>query len=186
MPEHVQDTAFREAFRSIWGTGPAKPRLAVTEPGSGAAPNIPGDSSTDPNNEGQQLTEDEVIAAVAEHTGVPVERLERVFHLDDGSPKLLLAGNRLGNSAAEKTRATAQILTVVRKVGMGQPDTSYDVIRAECERLHFYDSKNFASQHLPRIEGFGTKGAGHGRRLEARNGGIAAFPTLIDRVLGES
>ncbi len=98
----------------------------------------------------------------------------------------LLNHSALGANAADKTRAAAQIITVVRKVGMGHTDTDFDVIRDECQRKHCYDGANFASRHLPSIEGFAVKGEGRNKRLEARHGGLTAFPALIDRVLGES
>lgn len=122
---------------------------------------------------------------MSEHTGVAVEKLERVFHLDNGVVRILLNHTALGSSAADKTRAAAQIITVVRKVGMGHTDTDFDIIREECQRKHFYDSGNFASKHVPNIDGFAVKGEGRNKRLEARNGGLAAFPVLVDKVLGE-
>lgn len=131
------------------------------------------------------VNEHTVIAAVSEHTGVAVEKLERVFHLDNGVVRILLNHTALGSSAADKTRAAAQIITVVRKVGMGHTDTDFDIIREECQRKHVYDSGNFASKHVPNIDGFAVKGEGRNKRLEARNGGLAAFPVLVDKVLGE-
>ena len=91
----------------------------------------------------------------------------------------------LGRNAADKTRAAAQIITVVRKLGMGHADTDFDIIRDECQRKHFYDGTNFASKHLPGIDGFVIKGEGRAFRLEARTSGVSAFPALIDKVLGQ-
>jgi hypothetical protein len=188
IPEHMQELAFKESLRSLLGTAPQVARgqqsklVRSDEVGGG------GDPAGDGNGEGAAPTVDEhaVIAAVSEHTGVAVEKLERVFHLDSGVVKILVNHTALGSNAADKTRAAAQIITVVRKVGMGHADTDLDIIREECQRKHFYDSKNFASKHLPSIDGFAVKGEGRSKRLEARNGGLTAFPGLVDRVLGES
>lgn len=189
VPEHMQELAFREALRSMLGTVPqtapvreSKPR-SRTDSDRGSGP-----MQTGGEDDGGSATidEDAVVAALSEHTGVPTEKLERVFHLDNGVVKILLNHTALGSNAADKTRATAQIITVVRKIGMGHADTDFDIIREECQRKHFYDGGNFASKHLPNIEGFAVKGEGRNRRLEVRNAGLTSFPSLIDRVLGES
>lgn len=187
VPEHMQELAFKEALRSLLGTAPQatgqQSKLMPSDDGGGGV-----NSAGDGDGEGVAPTVDEhaVIAAVSEHTGVAVEKLERVFHLDDGTVRVLVNHTSLGRNAAEKTRAAAQIIAVVRKVGMGHAGTDLDIIREECQRKHFYDSGNFASKHLPNIDGFTVKGEGRNKRLEVRNAGLAAFPDLVDRVLGES
>lgn len=195
VPEHMQELAFKEALRSVLGTTqPAalSSRGARTSGGLGgrdandSGPKFDGSEGGEGGDGHKTVDEQAVIAAVAEHTGVPAEKLEQVFHIDNGAVKLSVNHNALGKNAAEKARSTAQIIAVVRKVGMGHNDTDFDVIRDECQRKHFYDSKNFASSHLPGIEGFVVKGEGRNKRLEARTSGISAFPDLIDKVLGVS
>lgn len=194
VPEHMQELAFKEALRSVLGTTQPtafSSRGARTGEGlggrdaSGSGPKLEGSEGGE-GGDGRSVDERAVIAAVAEHTGVPAEKLEQVFHIDNGAVKLSVNHNALGKNAAEKARSTAQIIAVVRKVGMGHNDTDFDVIRDECQRKHFYDSKNFASSHLPGIDGFVVKGEGRNKRLEARTSGISAFPELIDKVLGIS
>jgi hypothetical protein len=187
VPDHVQELAFKEVLRAVLGT--AKP-VAANAAGDASrdTPRLSGDSengSGDVEQEGAS-GEQSVRTAVADHTGVPVEKLEQVFHLDNGVVKIAVNHNALGRNAADKTRAAAQIITVVRKIGMGEADTDFDVIRDECQRKHFYDGSNFANKHLPGIDGFVIKGDGRKKRLEARTAGISAFPALIDRVLGSA
>lgn len=134
----------------------------------------------------EDVDEDAVRAAVAEHTGIDVGRLERLFQIDGGAIKLLVNHAALGSSASEKTRNTAQIITVIRKIGMGHADTPFDVVRRECERKHYYDPKNFAFKHMSNIDGFAVKGDGRSKRLEARAGGISAFTALVAKVVGEA
>jgi len=191
VPDHMQELAFKEALRVLLGTTtqPVQQQIKQTPkpPGGGGGGGGGKRAPADDDGDGATAADEEtVIAALVEHTGVPAEKLEKVFHLDNGVVKLLVNHSSLGSNAADKTRATAQIITVVRKIGMGYADTSFDVIRAECDRKHFYDPGNFASKHLPNIEGFAVKGEGRNKKLEARNGGINAFPALIDKVLGES
>lgn len=187
VPDHMQELAFKEGLRALLGTNqPALQQVKQTPkfPGGGGGGK---QSPADDGGDGATAADEEtVIAALVEHTGVPAEKLEKVFHVDTGVVRLLVNHNSLGTNAADKTRTTAQIITVIRKIGMGHADTSFDVIREECQRKHFYDAGNFASKHLPNIEGFAVKGEGRNKKLEARNGGINAFPALVDKVLGES
>ncbi|MBT2499224.1 hypothetical protein J7E25_08955 [Agromyces sp. ISL-38] len=182
IPEGFREVAFREVLRYLLEPAAppqAQPRQLAAPTGEGKANATVADASVD------VVDEAAAVAAVAEHTGVGAEKLERLFHIDNGVVKLLVNHQSLGGNAADKTRATAQVVTIVRKIGMGLTETPFDVIREECVRKHFYDPKNFASAHLPAIEGFAVKGDGKNRRLEARSGGVTAFPALVDKILGE-
>lgn len=139
-----------------------------------------------PSNDSIDVDEAIVMEALAEETGVPVEKLERVFHLDGGTVKLLGSSSKYGATTTDQARAVAQIVTVVRRVGMGQVDTSFEIIKDACESKHCYDHKNFVSHHLGKLDGFVIKGEKKARRLEAKGAGIAAFSGVIDTVLGES
>lgn len=130
------------------------------------------------------MDEQAIFAAVTEHTGVPEEKLERVFSIEDEVVKLSMNHTALGKSTADKARATALLIIVLRKIGM-QADTPIELIRAECQRKLFCDGPNF-SRHMSGVEGCVTKGEGKNKRFEPRTAGITAFPTLIDKVLGES
>lgn len=128
-----------------------------------------------------------VRAAIAEYTGVAEEKLERLFHIDNGVVKVIVNHSKLGSNEADKARTTAQIVTVVGKLGLGHDETPLNVIRDECARKHFYSVKHFTNKHMPNIDGFVIKGEGRAsKRLQARPSGINAFPALVDRVLGES
>lgn len=184
VPDPVQKFAFREALRSLLNTTPQfagrydhQPPLTPEEKQTGKA-------SEAASEQPVSVIEAEVLKLVSEETGVTVDRLEQVFHVDDGVVKLIGQHTKYGSGTAEQARAVAQIVTIVRKIGMGSSETSFEVIRAACESKHCYDSSNFASLHMPRIEGFVVKGEKKSRRLEARGPGIAAFPGLIDKVLG--
>lgn len=190
--EHDEDTAKATPHPVADGDNPKRPRprKAKNAEQSIQPPQPPsegGDQQTPSDDASSMIDENAVFAAVSEHTGVSTDKLEQVFHIeDDGTVKVLVNHTALGTNAANKTRVAAQIITVVRKIGMGQTDTSFDAIRNECVRKHFYDPKHFANTHLPSISGFVVKGEGRGKRLEARNAGISAFPALIEKVLSES
>lgn len=189
VPEHMQESAFKEALRALLGTtAPAAPRRTVPKPpgvGGGGNGTGSGSGSDGGGDESSAFTvdEDQVMTAVSEETGVPVEKLEAVFHIDDGVVKLNGPGARYGSSTADKARNIALIVTVVRKLGMGQSDTSYEVIKTACDSKHAYDSKNFAPKHMPNVMGCVVKGDNRNRRLEAKGTGITAFSEVIDKVL---
>ncbi|TFB90458.1 hypothetical protein E3O44_02260 [Cryobacterium algoricola] len=185
VPDHMQGRAFTEALRSTLnsvqhatatGHGLGTPSVSREEPD--------GRKAESGGEQEAPIPEEVVFRRVSDETGIPVDKLLLVFHIDDGAVKLIGQHTKYGSTTAEQARAVAQIVTVVRKVGMGHSDTAFEVIKVACESKHCYDSKNFASQHLPKIDGFVVKGESKARRLEARGSGIAALPDLIDRVLG--
>jgi hypothetical protein len=187
LPDSIQPVAFREAVRLL---SPAKypaPPLSQTPPPGylrgashgGVGPTGDGGSE----NVGLAVSEDEIYAKVVEHTGVDRDKLEQVVHLDGDSLKVSIPGIRLGKNNAEKTRAVAQILTVVRGFGLDESETAIEVIRAEVSRLKCYDSANFSS-HLSKLSGFVLTGSGTNRRIRAKSTGITAFPGLVGSLLG--
>lgn len=185
VPDHVQELAFKEALRSLLCTVPQNTDSA----GRGAArstPQVKTKSGADAGGGDQPtpMTEDNVLQKVLEETGVSVDKLAQVFHIDDGVVKLIGQHTKYGSTTTDQARTIAQIVTVVRKLGMGHSDTSFEVIKEACESKHCYDSKNFASKHMPGIDGFVVKGENKSRRLEARGSGVSAFADLIDKILG--
>ncbi|MBE9404747.1 hypothetical protein IOE58_11330 [Brachybacterium sp. Marseille-Q2903] len=185
VPDHMQELAFKEALRSLLGTAPS----SGASTGSGRVPPAPQvkQAGDDGSRELQlDVSEEEVLQRVSDETGVPVDKLEGVFHIDGEVVKLIGPLGRYGSSTSDQARNVARIVTVVRKLGMGYADTPFGTIKDACESKHCYDPKNFASQHMPKIDGFVVKGEGRGRRLEVKSGGISSFPELIDKVLGNS
>lgn len=184
LPDHMQKTAFTQTLRFILGTTSQnsvtgnyaarfaqelKPNKSVAE--NGDAPKV-------------SMAEDEVFQRVFDGTGVPINKLEQVLHIDDGVVKLIGQHTKYGSTTTDQVRAIAYIVTTVRKLGMGHSDTSFDILKEACESKHCYDSKNFASKHLQNLNGFVVRGEKKNRRLEARGNGISAFAELIDKVLG--
>lgn len=187
IPDHIRDVAFKEVLRSLLGTASQN----VTAAGSHGVPSTPhaklGNSTVDGDREQNvSAVEAEILQRMHNETGISVDKLERVFYIDDGAVKLNGPHTLYGANTADQARTVAQIVTVVRKLGMGHSDTSFEIIKEACESKYCYDSKNFAPRHMPTIAGFVVKGENRGRRLEAKGSGISAFPDLIDKVLGVS
>ncbi len=186
VPEQMQELAFRESLRvlleTVPATGPRRPLgdRKPTDDGSRVS-----ESSAEVG--GQAVSEAEMFERISAETTVPVQRLELLFHVDDGVVKLIGPVAKYGKNTATQARNIAQIVTVVRKLGLDEADTSFEVLKEACMNKHCYDSSNFASQHMKVLpSGFVTKGDGKNRRLEAKGPAITAFPVLVDSVLGEA
>lgn len=182
LPKDIQPVAFREAVRllSPVTSATATPRPGKTDGKAGGA----GVSNSSRSDGEAAVTEDEIYSRVVAQTGVDRDKLEQVVHLDDDGPRVSLPGLKLGRNNAERARVVAQILTITRGFGLGENETSLEVIRTECERLKVYDSANF-STHIKGLTGYVINGAGQTRRVRVKGPGIQAFSALLDSLLGD-
>lgn len=194
LPEEIQQVAFREAVRLLV-PGQVLTAPAVTANASGQAGNsqmmsgFPGSSTSRgaSSDDGLKITEAEsvILDKVEQQTGVPRAKLAELVYLDDGVLKISLPGIKLGKNNADKTRAVAQILTIVRGFGLDEDETSLELVRDEAQRLKCYDSSNF-SAHVKALDGYLVAGNGGNRRIRAKSGGISGFPAFVEKILGES
>lgn len=183
LPVEVRPDAFREAVRLLAPlSAPSSSPHSVKSGGSETR--YQESKMLPPEGNGSGPSEDEIYARVVAQTGVEREKLERAVYLDDDAIRVSLPGLKLGKNNAERARAVAQLLTVVRGFGLEESETSLEVIRAECERLKVYDSANFSS-HMKGLSGFVVTGTGQNRKVRAKGPGIQAFPALIGQLLGE-
>jgi len=200
LPETIHESAFKEAVRLLVpvpvvaaaapaNTAPAaRPGTPMGKSGSQAGnTTVTGSGVGSAAGEGSTITasEGELFEKVEQQTGVTKERLSEIVHLDDGALKVSIPGIKLGKNNAEKTRAIAQILTIVRGFGLEEAETSLELVRAEAQRLKCYDQANFSSQ-VKVLSGYLITGAGANRRIRAKAGGIQAFAALVDNLLGTS
>lgn len=187
LPEGIQSVAFREAVRLLVPatSAPGAAALGVVKPNGNGGAGAVGSGGGSQGDSGITASEDEIYVKVAAQTGVDRNRLEEVVHLDGGVLKVSIPGLKLGKNNAERARAVAQILTITRGFGLEENETSLEVVRAECDRLRVYDPNNF-SGHMKALVGYVITGTGSNRRLRAKGPGIAAFPGLVDSLLGEA
>lgn len=200
LPEKIHETAFKEAVRLLVPppvaaasapattahvAGPATQARKSDPQTGGASTSSSGGKGS--NGESSKITASEVelFSKVEAQTGVAKERLSEIAHVDDGVLKVSIPGIKLGKGNAEKTRAIAQILTIVRGFGLDEAETSLELVRAEAQRLKCYDQANFSSQ-IKVLNGYLITGAGSNRRIRAKSGGILAFAALVDGLLGAS
>lgn len=190
LPDRIHEVAFREAVRLlvpvpvVTAAPAAAPRVSgqAGKPGSTG-----GGASADGSGDGTKITEaeDAILDKVEMHTGVPRTKLDELVHLDDGVLKVSIPGIKLGKNNADKTRAIAQIITIVRGFGLDEQETSVELVRAEAQRLRCYDQANFAA-HLGKLNGYLITGSGTNRRIRAKSAGIQSFAALADSLLDGS
>jgi hypothetical protein len=179
IPAQVQAVALTEAVRMIRGDATTTTRLRPNGFKASAREGSDDSVGAEPGP-----SEDEFVGRIASNTGVSIEKLERVFYLDDGEPRIMIPGVKLGKNNADRTRATAQLLVVGRGYGLPEDETALDVIRAEVIRLKVYDSSNFASQlGTLATSGYVFSGSPKNRRWRAKSPAIEAFPKLVDDLL---
>ncbi len=195
VPDKIHETAFKEAVRLLSPAqvvaAPAAPTPGVSTHGGNTASKsgntTASGSSGGPNGDDSNITatEGELFAKVETQTGVDRSKLEEIVHLDNGALKVSIPGIKLGKNNAEKTRAIAQIITIVRGFGLDETETSVELVRAEAQRLKCYDQANFSSQ-LNKLSGYLVTGSSSNRRIRAKAAGIQSFPALVDGLLGDS
>ncbi len=189
LPEKVHEVAFREAMRlmvpaPVAHATAAGPSGTVSSGPVGARARVSGLAVGNSDGDHEfSVTEDQMYERVVQQTSVDRDRLEQVVYLDDDGPRVSVAGLKLGRNNAERARAVAQILCITRGFGLGESDTSLDVIRTECDRLKVYDTANFSS-HMKALSGYVIAGSGQNRRLRAKGPGIAAFSELVKSLTG--
>jgi hypothetical protein len=180
LPSEIQPVAFREAVRLLSPVSSAT-TSAVLMPGH-STDSTPGIAEPDGGAVHVPVSEREIYDRVVEHTGVDRQKLEHLVHMDDDGPRMSVAGLKLGKNNAERARAVAQIITMVRSFGIGDTDTPLEVIRAECDRLKVYDSANFSSQ-VRALNGYVITGTGQNRRVRAKSAAVQAFSGFVDGLL---
>ena len=193
LPVALQEAAFREAIRLLTtdesqpgaseGAAPAKSVGSKTPRKRAPRASSTAGVSTPVQDTGPVIAEDEFFGKVEHETGVSRDKLEQVFHLDDGVPQISLRPAQLGDALKDRMVAIAQILCVARSVAFAEDGTSMRVIRAECRRLRSLDDKNI-NKYLSNIDGLVYVGGTRDKRLKVRPAAERAFPAVIDKLLG--
>lgn len=190
LPEEIQQVAFQEATRLIAASElqSLQPAAVAARSDSGTQSSGAGTSSklSSGPSSGVGVTEKSLLESVSSHTDIDFDKLMELVHLDDEELRVSLPAVKLGRNNADKTRAIAQILAVVRYCGLDEPETPYELIRAEVMRLKCYDSANFSAQlsGLSNV-GYITSGSGRNRKLRPKPASLKAFAVLVSKLAGE-
>jgi hypothetical protein len=161
IPEPLQELALGRAIDLLaGGYVPREPGGQGRGGGTGKEGQQGTDTRTGAAASGGAVTEKEMYQRMSEGTGVPVETLERLVHLDSGVPKILLKRAQLGTKAARAQKAITLILTVATHYLTGDEEVDLGPIRDEVQQLNFYD-RNFMTNvgAIPDITVTGARGS---------------------------
>lgn len=162
VPEHLQETAFREAVQYL--------KESNGDPGSGASTGSEVRSKNSRGARGKRavpeveekpavVTDDDFFSRLATESGVDVAELRRVLRLDgDGrTVKIDQPTRQLGKNKAAQARAVTVLVAGARYGGLDEHPVSATAVRAECDRKRCYDSTNYA-KHVGALKGFNMDG----------------------------
>lgn len=195
VPAELRSVALREAIRLLapgGATGPTVQNKAPEAPrtaggarrGGGARRARPGQDATAETPADAAVGADAFFDKVASETGIARAKLERVFNLDGGKPRINLTARLLGSSTKQRMVTVAQLISMARLYGLDEVETSTGVVREECSRLKCLDSANL-NAYLSNVECLTYFGSRNDRRLKVRAGGTEVFAKTVDRVLQE-
>jgi len=184
LPDDLRGVAFTEAVRLLAPqTAPAL-GLAAAAAGSGDTGTPQGQSNGGaPDQPEDGLTEEKMYDALEHATSTPRAKLEALLHLHEGTPQLSVNSGSLKGSVAAKMRLIAQVIAVTRVVALHeQQGVSLEAIRAECERLHTFDVKNFSTQ-VKKVDGLVMTGSGKNTLLKVKPAAISSFADTVTSIL---
>jgi len=83
--------------------------------------------------------------AVATRLGLSVDQVHRVFDFAGEDVNLTIESAQLPSSKSGATEQIALLVCAARQGGLGEADTSSEIIRRVCDEFARYDDANFAS-----------------------------------------
>jgi hypothetical protein len=133
IPEPLQELALGRAIDLLAGNyvppqGAEPSRPTIQPPGQPHA-------GTGTAGSAGPVGEKELYRRMSEGTGVSVETLERLVHLDSGVPKILLKKSQLPSKTGTAQKAITLILTVATHYLTGDEDVDLRPIREECKQF---------------------------------------------------
>jgi len=195
LPTEIQRDAFREAVRLIASADDPddddRPRGSARQDGGAQRASTKrapakakaADQATRPSSL-PSLTEQEFLGKLSAESGLATEKLERIYHLQDGQPQISLSPSKLGANMKTRMTTIAQLVTVARAYAFDEDGTPMTVIREECRRLRSLNRN--INTYAGGLDGFVYVGSSRDKKLKVRPAGEAAFPALVDRLLGEA
>lgn len=90
-------------------------------------------------------TEDAPVGRLTQRLGLDRDVVAQVFDFDGEQPTLIVPSSRLPAAKATATQHIAVLICAAMQGGLGQSETSADLIRRTCEDFGRYDESNFAA-----------------------------------------
>lgn len=144
IPTELQEIAFSKAVDLLSGGTQAQVPHGAAKPPGQPQGSTPG-STDSGGSSGPANTEAELYRRMSEGTGVPVETLERLVHLDGGVPKILLKKSQLPKQTSNAQKAITLILTVATYYLTGEEEVDLSPIREETKQLSYFDANYIAN-----------------------------------------
>ncbi|BCO56996.1 hypothetical protein MINTM008_23890 [Mycobacterium intracellulare] len=111
---------------------------------------------------------------MSEGTGVPVEQLERLVHIDAGAVHVYLKKGDLPQKAAAAQKAITLIIVIATHYLTGEEEVDLSAARDECKEFNVFDG-NY-STNIDSIENFKATGPrGGNKKVKVRKALIHSF-----------
>jgi len=175
IPEPLQELALGRAIDFLTG-GATNSGGFDGNGGGGGDPGRQGrGGSNDPDpGDGGDSDEQLLYRKMSEGTGVPVDQLERLVHVDGGSAKVYLKKGDLPQKAAAAQKAITLILVVATHFLTGEEEVDLAAAREECKDFNVFDG-NY-STNVDSIDNFKATGPrGGNKKVKVRRALIHSF-----------
>ncbi|MDP9635534.1 hypothetical protein J2W18_000435 [Rhodococcus cercidiphylli] len=176
VPEELYEAAFMRAVDLVGGSE-SPPRTAPT---TIPTPHPAGPVATPSSTDVKTGTDEELYAKLFEVTKVPIEKLERYLHLEEGVPRLALNSKQLPTGKKAARIFIAKVVLAVRNLYLGEGEVQVSDIRTECDHYGLADS-NFSTD----IKGLNANGlmpSTDGKRIKVRRTFTDTFDEILDSV----
>ncbi len=174
IPEPLQELALGRAIDFLTGgTGPSR--------GSGGSGGSAGESQGDgpvdnvKEGDGGGGSDEQVLyRKMSDGTGVPIDQLERLVHVDGGSAKVYLKKGDLPQKAAAAQKAITLILVVATHFLTGEEEVDLSAAREECKDFNVFD-RNYSTNidSIPNFKAIGPRGGN--KKVKVRRALVHSF-----------
>lgn len=176
LSEDLRKIGFQRALDEL-GLGSAVVPAAPSALGADAPPSAGGAS--------EPAVSSDLLTEIGRRFELPVEMLERIYDVDDGSVRLAIKRSML----PEPDRKAAamrdvSLLVVAGRQAAGDEQTTFADIREECEALNVLDNANFSTEVAK--HDFRLRGTRNSRTAKANRHHFEEAARLIRRILGEA
>lgn len=175
IPEHLQELALGRAIDFLTGgRSPSNGSGGDSGGGSGQGQQGGGVSNDSDDSGDGGSDEQNLYRKMSEGTGVPIDQLERLVHVDGGSAHVYLKKGDLPQKAAAAQKAITLILVIATHFLTGEEEVDLSAAREECKDFNVFDS-NY-STNIDSIDNFKATGPrGGNKKVKVRRALVHSF-----------
>ncbi|WP_201407909.1 hypothetical protein [Mycobacterium intracellulare] len=172
IPEPLQELALSRAIDLLAGDYRPAQRQRLDEDAGGSGQDSQAAGLQDPG--AGESDEQALYRKMSEGTGVPVEQLERLVHIDAGAVHVYLKKGDLPQKAAAAQKAITLIIVIATHYLTGEEEVDLSAARDECKEFNVFDG-NY-STNIDSIENFKATGPrGGNKKVKVRKALIHSF-----------